>query len=155
MSIIRRATKADIPQLMNLLLQVCQVHHISRPDIFKSGTTKYTEQQLEQLLQDDASPVFVYDEEGVQAYLFVQVQNITDARLLQDRKTLYIDDLCVDERVRGRGIGQQMFTFARDYAQSIGCDAITLNVWEGNNSAWAFYQRLGMHVQKTTMEVRV
>lgn len=155
MSVIRRATQKDIPHLMNLLLQVCQVHYASRPDIFKSGTTKYTEQQLEQLLKDDASPIFVYDKEGVQAYLFAQIQDVRDARLLQDRKTLYIDDLCVEERMRGRGIGQQMFAFARNYAQSIGCDAITLNVWAGNSTAWDFYQHFGMHVQKTTMEVRV
>jgi len=49
--------------------------------------------------------------------------------------------------------GESLYEFVRDYARSIGCYSITLNVWEGNVPASSFYKEMGMHVQKTTMEV--
>ena len=46
-----------------------------------------------------------------------------------------------------------LYEYVRDYAKSIGCHNITLNVWEGNNPAISFYKNMGMQVQKTTMEI--
>ena len=142
--IIRKATVADIPRLMDLLHQVNMVHHHLRPELFKPNTTKYSEQELKTLLSDELMPIFVYDDGEVLGYAFCQITEVKDDRLLQDRKTLYIDDLCVDEAARGKHIGSALFEFVRDYAKSIGCHAITLNVWEGNDSAIRFYQNMGM-----------
>ena len=58
---IRRAQKRDVEGILNLLVQVNMVHHLGRPDLFKGPTTKYSEKELEQLLQDDKRPVFVCD----------------------------------------------------------------------------------------------
>ena len=66
--------------------------------------------------------------------------------------TLYIDDICVDEATRGKHIGKALYEYVRDYAKSIGCYNITLNVWEGNDAAYSFYKHMGMQVQKTGME---
>ena len=93
---IRQASVADIPQLINLLHQVDMVHHRLRPELFKPYTTKYSEQELETLLGDESKPVFVYDDGEVRGYAFCQISVVKDDRLLQDRKTLYLDDLCVD-----------------------------------------------------------
>ena len=152
---IRQANIVDIPRLMDLLHQVNMVHHHLRPDLFKPDTTKYSEQELETLLSDESKPIFVYDDGEVLGYAFCQITEVKDDRLLQDRKTLYIDDLCVDEAARGKHIGKALFDFVRDYAKSIGCHAITLNVWEGNDSAIRFYQNMGMHPQKIGMEIKL
>ena len=153
--IIRKASVADIPRLMDLLHQVNMVHHRLRPELFKPNTTKYDEQELVVLLEDETKPIFVYDDGEVLGYAFCQMSEVKDDRLLQDRKTLYIDDLCVDEAARGKHIGKALFDFVRDYAKSIGCHAITLNVWEGNDSAIHFYQNMGMHPQKIGMEIKL
>ena len=151
---IRRAKKEDIKRIIELLHQVNMVHHVLRPDLFKPHTTKYNEQELEGMLSDDSKPIFVCDEEGmVWGYAFCQVSEVKDHLLLQDIKMLYIDDICVDEAARGRHVGKSLYEHVRAYAQSIGCDHITLNVWEGNIPALRFYQSMGMQVQKTTMEV--
>ena len=139
--------------MIELLHQVNMVHHEIRPDLFKPNTTKYDEQELEVLLNDDSKPIFVYDDGGVLGYAFCQISEIKDNILLQDIKTLYIDDICVDEHARGKHVGKALYEFVRDYAQSIGCNNITLNVWEGNDAAYSFYKHMGMQVQKTTMEV--
>lgn len=152
---IRQASVADIPRLIDLLHQVNMVHHRLRPDLFKPNTTKYNEQELETLLGDESKPIFVYDDGEVLGYAFCQITQVKNERLLQDRKSLYLDDLCVDETARGRHIGSALFEFVRDYAKSIGCHAVTLNVWAGNDAAMQFYQSKGMQPQKTGMEMEL
>ena len=150
--LIRTATKNDIQRIIQLLHQVNMVHHVIRPDLFKPHTTKYCQQELEDLLNDQRKPIFVYDDGEVRGYAFCQITETKDDQLLQDVKTLYIDDICVDEAARGHHVGKALYEHVRDYARSIGCYHITLNVWEGNDAALSFYRSLGMQVQKTTME---
>lgn len=149
---VRKADKGDINALIKLLYQADAVHNGIRPDLFKSDTPKYDVQELEAIISDDSKPIFVYDDGGVVGHAFCQLIEVRNHRLLQDIKTLYIDDICVDEAVRGKHIGKALFEYVRDYAKSIGCYNITLNVWEGNDSASAFYKSMGMKVQKTGME---
>ena len=150
---IRKAHTNDIPRIIELLHQVNMVHHVKRPDLFKPYTTKYNEQELEALLNVSNKPIFVYDDGDVRGYAFCQITEVKNDQLLQDIKTLYIDDICVDETERGKHIGKALYEYVHDYAQSIGCYNITLNVWEGNEPAICFYRNMGMQVQKTTMEV--
>lgn len=151
---IRKANKEDIRGMIALLYQADAVHHGIRPDLFKSNTPKYNEQELETILNDSSKPIFVYEAENrILGHAFCQIIEVKDHRLLQDIKTLYIDDICIDETVRGKHIGTALFEYVRDYAKSIGCYNVTLNVWEGNDSALCFYRKMGMQVQKTGMEV--
>lgn len=150
---IRRANEGDIKRIIELLHQVNMVHHVLRPDLFKPYTTKYSEQELASLLDDESKPIFVYDDGTVLGYAFCQVSEVKNHLLLEDIKTLYIDDICVDEKARGKHIGKSLYEYVRNYAESIGCNNITLNVWEGNDAAYRFYKNMGMQVQKTTMEI--
>ena len=150
---IRKAAKEDILRIIELLHQVNMVHHVIRPDLFKPHTTKYNEQELETMLDDDSKPIFVFDDGMVLGYAFCQITEVRGDQLLEDIKTLYIDDICVDENARGKYIGKALYEYVRDYAKSIGCNNITLNVWEGNEPALRFYRSMGMQVQKTTMEI--
>ncbi len=150
---IRKATTSDIPAIVQLLYQADAVHHGIRPDLFKNNTPKYDEQELAALLsQGNSHPIFVYDDGGIQGHAFCQIIEVRNHRLLQDIKTLYIDDICVDSAVRHSHIGTALYRFVLDYARSIGCYNLTLNVWEGNDSALSFYRSMGMQVQKTGME---
>ena len=150
---IRKATDKDIPQVLELLHQVNMVHYEIRPDLFKPHTTKYSAEELTTLFRDESKPVFLFDNGGVLGYAFCQVSEVKDHLLLQDNKMLYIDDICVDEKARGKHVGKALFDHVKEYAQSIGCHHITLNVWEGNEPALRFYRNMGMQVQKTTMEI--
>ena len=150
---IRKAEKRDIPTIIELLHQVNLVHHVLRPDLFKPNTTKYDEQELEAMLKDDRKPIFVFDNDGVLGYAFCIVTEVKDDKLLQNIKTLYIDDICVGEKARGQHVGKALYEYVRDYAQSIGCNNVTLNVWDVNDAALSFYRNMGMGVQKTTMEI--
>ena len=150
---IRFAQSRDIPGMLNLLQQVGEVHHQIRPDLFRSGAQKYDEAALEALLKNPDRPIFIAQNEGqVAGYAFCILQVTKDDPVLQDRKVLYIDDLCVDEAQRGHGIAGALYQQVCQYARSIGCDAVTLNVWSGNDTAMAFYQKCGLKPQKVGME---
>ncbi len=150
---IRRALAEDLPQINDLLYQVAGVHHSGRPDLFKGGAKKYTDEELLSLLQDDSRPVFVGLMEGkVVCHLFCVISEAKNNHVLHDIKTLYIDDLCVDEGHRGQKIGRQMYAFIKDWAKERGFYNITLNVWSCNPDALHFYEKLGLAPQKIGME---
>lgn len=152
---IRRATEKDIPGLNRLLEQVLMVHHVGRPDLFKSGAKKYTDEELKEILVDDSRPIFVgVDEsEEVMGYAFCIFQQHIGSHILTDIKTLYIDDLCVDETLRGQHIGRQLYDYVVQFAKESGCYNVTLNVWSCNESAMHFYEKCGLKPQKIGMEV--
>ncbi len=150
---IRRAKNADIDRLNVLLYQVQQLHADGRPDIFKNGAKKYTTEELEGIIADDMTPIFVYEEDGmVMGYAFCVYQITLESEQLHARKVLYIDDLCVDESYRRKHIGEKLYHHVLDVAKENGCDSVTLNVWRVNPSAEKFYQRMGMEPLKTMME---
>ena len=168
---IRRATAADIPQIDELLRQVLEVHHAGRPDLFKGGVKKYTDEELKAILANDQTPVFVAvapsandgnDAEHnadspatdqVLGYAFCVFQQHLNSNILTDIKTLYIDDLCVEETLRGEHIGKTLYHAVLDFAREHGCYNVTLNVWSCNESAMKFYRSCGLKEQKVGMEV--
>ena len=152
--IIRFAAEKDIPQMIDLLRQVGEVHHQIRPDLFRAGAQKYDEAALKRLLSDPDRPIIAgVVEDKMVGYAFCILQEIKNDPVLCDRKTLYIDDLCVDETVRGGGVAKAIYQGVLDYARSIGCDAVTLNVWCGNDRAMHFYEKCGFKPQKIGMEL--
>lgn len=151
---IRFAAEKDIPQMIDLLRQVGEVHHQIRPDLFRAGAQKYDEAALKRLLSDPDRPIIAgVVEDKMVGYAFCILQEIKNDPVLCDRKTLYIDDLCVDETVRGGGVAKAIYQGVLDYARSIGCDAVTLNVWCGNDRALHFYEKCGFKPQKIGMEL--
>lgn len=150
---IRKAEEKDIKRIDDLLLQVLRIHHGVRPDIFKPETRKYTDDELKALINDSERPIFVAEINGrVEGYAFCIFQQQIDNNILTDIRTLYIDDLCVDEECRGSGIGKKLYQYVLDYARNAGCYNITLNVWEGNDTAKSFYEAMGLGYQKYVME---
>ncbi|MBQ9168582.1 MAG: GNAT family N-acetyltransferase [Oscillospiraceae bacterium] len=150
---IRFAEVRDIPGMIDLLQQVGEVHHQIRPDLFRSGAQKYDVPALEALLADPNRPILIADIDGkVAGYAFCILQITENDPVLRDRKVLYIDDLCVDEQIRGRGIAGGLYAKVLEYAKERGCDAVTLNVWCGNDGAMKFYEKCGLKPQKIGME---
>ena len=151
--IIRRATEFDMEDLDRLLYEVHKVHSDARPDIFKIGGKKYTDSELRAIIADDKRPIFVAEESGrVLGYAFCIYKQFVDDNSLTDIKTLYIDDLCVDETARGLHIGKRLYEYVLDYASHHGFYNVTLNVWADNTGAVKFYEKLGLRVQKIGME---
>ncbi len=151
---IRRAMISDMPGINKLLNQVLMVHHNGRPDLFKANVKKYTDEELAEIIEDDQKPIFVAvdDSDEVLGYAFCVYQQHINDNILTDVRTLYIDDLCVDEDKRGLHIGTQLYDYVADFAKKNDFYNLTLNVWSCNESAMKFYQACGLVPQKVGME---
>ena len=151
---IRRAMISDMPGINKLLNQVLMVHHNGRPDLFKSNVKKYTDEELAEIIENDKKPIFVAVDESdeVLGYAFCVYQQHINDNILTDVRTLYIDDLCVDENKRGLHIGKQLYDYVVDFARKNDFYNLTLNVWSCNESAMKFYQACGLVPQKVGME---
>lgn len=153
---VRKAQEKDIPAIHKLLIQVCKVHHNGRPDLFKEeGSRKYTDEQLKEMITDESRPILVAvnEDDEVVGYAFCIFQQHINDNILTDIKTLYLDDLCVDEQMRGQHIGRILYQEVLNFASVNGCYNVTLNVWSCNETAMRFYKKCGLRPQKVGMEV--
>lgn len=150
---IRFAQTQDVGGILSLLKQVGSVHHEGRPDIFRRGAQKYGASQVLAMLDSSENPIFVaVENEQILGYCFCQMQRHPQDPVLCDVLSLYIDDLCVDEQCRGKGVGKALYEAVCRYAKMRKCYNITLNVWACNESAMKFYQAMGLLPQKIGME---
>ncbi len=151
---IRRAESKDTGRILELLREVLELHAGIRPDIFISGTTKYTGPELEKIFRDESRPVYVAADENddVLGYAFCQLREQPFSNNMVPFLSMFIDDLCVDARYRGMQIGQQLFEHVKTEARRLGCYEITLNVWAGNDRAEHFYEKMGMKTKERQLE---
>lgn len=152
--IIRRAEKMDTAGVLNLLKQVLELHASIRPDIFVHGTTKYSEDELCEIFvaKNRRSYVAVDDNDNVLGYALCIIKENPQSVNMIPFTTLYIDDLCVDNASRWQHIGKALFEYVKEEAKMLGCYEVTLNVWEGNDGAKVFYEKMGMKPKETQME---
>ena len=151
---IRKAEEKDIPRIIELLGQVLQIHADIRPDIFIPGTTKYTADELKALLKNKENPIYVAVNKAdvCVGYAFCQLREQPFSNNMVPFKSLFIDDLCVDQQERGQHIGESLFNYVKNEAKRLGCYEVTLNVWTGNTSAEKFYEKMGMKTKERQME---
>lgn len=150
---IRFAKAQDVPGIIKLLRQVGRVHHEGRPDLFHGNAQKYSASQVLDMLDKSNAPIFVAVEENkVLGYGFCIMEQYQKHSVMNDRLTLYIDDLCVLEECRGQHIGSAIYQKILEYAKYRGCYNVTLNVWSCNKSAMKFYESMGLKPQKVGME---
>ena len=152
--LIRRAEDKDIDRILELLLQVCNVHADIRPDLFIHDGTKYSREDLHEIIIDDDRPIFVaVEDDNVLGYCFCQYKGPATSKCIKPFSQLFIDDLCVDESERGKKVGRQLFEYVKEEARRLGCYEVSLNVWEGNDAARKFYEKMGMKPKETQMEI--
>lgn len=150
---IRFAEIEDVPAILKLLQQVGSLHNKLRPDIFRVGAQKYSASQVFSMLNKPGAPIFVAeDRKKVVGYCFCNLKKYEKDPVMTDRTELYIDDLCVDEKKRGKHIGAALYEAVCLYARQCGCHSITLNVWSDNTAAMAFYEKCGLKPQKIGLE---
>lgn len=151
--IIRKAKEQDINAINKLLYEVHKVHSDARADLFKAGAKKYTDEELINIIKNEKTPIFVAEKNNeILGYVFCIYQQFINNNNMTDVKTLYIDDLCVDELARGQHIGKMLYDYVIRFARENSFYNVTLNVWADNKNALKFYEKLGLKIQKIGME---
>lgn len=154
---IRRANVNDINAINDMLFQVHEIHAVSRPDIFKMGAKKYSDLELLDIINDDSTPIYVFTDkkDRAQGYIFCIKKEEKENASHNMRKVLYIDDLCVTKKMRGKGVGTLLYNYVKGIAKNEGFDSIELNVYAFNKNAYEFYKALNMTELKIVMEDRL
>jgi ribosomal protein S18 acetylase RimI-like enzyme len=152
---IRDACTSDFDGILNLERQVFQIHLNARPDMIKP-LLPFNQDYFEQCLQDEKKRIYVFEENGsILGYCITIINEYKDNHLYFDHKVLEINDMCVDEKVRGRGIGRQFVDRAKQYAKEVEATRLELMVWSFNRDVRQFYEHLGFSERISRMEMHV
>lgn len=150
---IRFAKPEDTLAILALLEQIGRVHYNIRPDMFQPAAQKYGASQVLARLANPQTPTFVAVEgDKVVGYSFCELKDFQKHPVMSDHKEMFLEDLCVAEDARRKGVGKALYAYVRDYARQVGCHNLTLHVWRDNAGAVAFYEAMGMMPQRYVME---
>lgn len=153
---IRFAKKEDLEQINELRKQVNDLHVKGKPEIFKPGFSDELREYIYDIFRDAQKKIIVCVSDGNICALAVLHHIIRpETPYMFERDYLDIDEFCVDEAFRRRGIGARMIDFIRDFAKSEGFERIELNMWEFNQDALAFYEAVGFSTCRRYMEMKL
>mgnify|MGYP002545505462 CR=1 FL=1 len=144
-------TKKDIKAFLDFPLELYKNCEYFVPPLYGDEKKMFSKNFV---YNDTCESVFFLAESDgkILGYAFCIHKQFINDNNMTDVKTLYIDDLCVDENERGKHIGKTLYDFVVSYAKKNGYYNVTLNVWADNKKAVGFYEKIGLQVQKIGME---
>ncbi len=154
MQSIREIQPSDEPVFAELLRQVHQLHVDARPDVYRAFDPNIAREAFQELPEQGKGFTLLAEEDGEPAgFCAVIYKAPLEHPLVRPRRVAVLDDICVDQRFQGRGIGRLLLEEARKRAASDGMDCLELMVWDFNQRAIRFYERAGMRPRSYTMEL--
>jgi len=132
-TMIRPCRQEDISELSRLY------HQLQPTD---STTLEELTSSLAAITEYPGCGVFVAEVDGRVAgvYTLYMLPNMTR----NGRPVAILENIVVDEALRGHGIGRAMLEFARGQAQARGCYKLSLTSNAVRTEAHEFYRRCGM-----------
>jgi ribosomal protein S18 acetylase RimI-like enzyme len=143
--LIREAVPSDLDGVFAVFTLADKLHRDAHPEVFrKPENPDDVKDYLLSAIQEIEAVVFVAEvqEEIVGAILAWQRQS-AEISLLVKQIYLSVENLVVAENWRGQGIGQALMAQVHCWAQEQKIKYIQLTVWEFNQGAIAFYEKLG------------
>ena len=147
---IRNMRLEDYREVDRLMAQVHKLHVEGRPDLYIDVEHIYSMELFQEMVEnEDMISVLAEEDDAVVGICFVSMRAKT---CMVKRRTAYMEDLCVDEACRGKGIGRKLFEYVKKRAKEMGAERMDLMVWNFNESALKFYEEMGMKPQRYIME---
>ena len=149
---IRAAIRDDFHDIHRLLMEVHQLHHKNRPDVYRDGDPMTKEDFLD-VLENQRAFLLIAEIDGtVAGYCTVTIRDPRENPLLVPHRVAYMEELCVDMKYRRRKIGERLMKAAEDEARKKGAEKMELMVWAFNNAAVEFYRKMEMSTRCCIME---
>ena len=150
---LQLARPEDRPSINQIAVQVHSLHVQWRPDIYKMEDELWPQQRFDDAVAD--RQLFCAKmEDRVVGYVLLKVRSYAAVGHVQ-RKVLMIDEICVDEDLRNKGIGTEMMLDVRAIARAFGCTDLQLGVYPQNKEAIAFYQKCGFRIRSIDMQLHL
>ena len=152
--VIRTANVMDIDKILLLENQVFDLHIKARPDMFKKNPLSHD--YIKDIIDGNKGKIFVAeDDKEIIGYCIIFIREVKNHYVMHDMINIKIDDLCVDEKYRQKGIGRKLFEAVKMFAKEKNAKFIELTVWELNKNAKEFYKHLGMKTRINNIELEV
>lgn len=151
---IRPAVLEDCARIRPLQQEIADLHHESRPDLFKSEARFFTEEDFAERLNNPKHTVLIAETSDgtVVGYAFGWIKMCRNHSTYHDFDLFYIDDICVLKAYQRNGIGRRLFDCCKSIAKESNCKLVELGVWAFNTGAIAFYRSCGMFERIYRME---
>jgi len=154
--LIRDMKKEDYRSVLELYRQAYALHLENRSDVFARTEPPLTEEAYSGLLADQSAVALIAEADGVAVGICAaKIREPSGNPVLLPRKIALIEDLCVREDCRRRGVGGALYEEAAARAKARGAHSLELHVWAFNGDAVGFYERMGMRVRSHVMERRL
>lgn len=148
--IIRDMTVKDFEGVNELMKEVHAIHVENRPDLYIDLEEPCSKKQFEEdVNNENIISILAEEENQILGICFVSFREKT---CMVEKRTAYMDDLCVGNKYRKQGIGTKLFYYAQEQAKRMGAERLDLMVWGFNEAAYHFYDKLDMNVQRYIME---
>lgn len=151
--IIETPNLNDLNQINKLAKQVHDIHVKWRPDLFKKVEEVISKEQLEELIAN--KEIFVAKlENRIVGYVTIKIVEKTNPSM-RYRVQISIEAICVNENVRGKGIGTKLLEYVREYGKQNGCTDMYLTVNEENENAINLYEKFGFRVKSIAYSMEI
>jgi ribosomal protein S18 acetylase RimI-like enzyme len=143
--IVRPARATDYDELCRLMEQVDALHREHLPHLFQKPAGPVRDRDyITDLSQDEHVGLFVAEGcVGLLGFVHVLIRHTPPIPLFVDRRFAIIDNLGVDANCQRIGVGRALMEQAQDWAIRKGAESVELNVYEFNDPAITFYEKLG------------
>ncbi|NPA43325.1 MAG: GNAT family N-acetyltransferase [Chlorobi bacterium] len=129
---IRPATEADFPAILGLIKELAEFEKAPEKVRNSVEQMKAEKDYFEALVaeKDDGEII------GMALYFYAYYTWVG--------KSMYLDDLYVKEKYRGRGVGKALLNRVIDTARKNNCKRLRWQVLEWNTPAIEFYKKMGV-----------
>ena len=86
---------------------------------------------------------------------FSNIKEISNNKIMKDRKFLHIENICIGKKHQKKGIGKKLYNQIIQLAKEKNIKNIELMVWEFNENAIKFYKNLGMSIKNLKFEQKI
>lgn len=153
--VIRKAEANDFQGIHKLIMQVHKLHVIERKDIYKDVDSINFDEFKTELSNSNNVYLVAELENEIVGICFSQIKEISNNKIMNDRKILHIENICVDENYQKRGIGKKLYKEIVQIAKERNINSVELMVWGFNKNAIKFYENLGMSVKNLRFEEKI
>jgi diamine N-acetyltransferase len=142
---VRKATAEDYNSLCELFDEGDVLHRDHLPHIFQKPSSAAREQDYYLGLVADENVALLVAEAGEKLVGFVHaiVRETPAFPVFVPRRYAIVDSIVVKSGFQNQGIGKILMGKVQEWAIASGATSIELNVYEFNETAISFYERLG------------
>lgn len=150
---LQLARESDWEAIKRLSVQIHDLHAAWRPDLYFHCDEPYPR---ENFLEDIRNRMVYTAKFGgvVAGYVILSILQKGGPGTVE-YKAMRLDSICVDEAVRGQGIGKVMVSDVRALARAFGCREVILSVHPENDLAVGFYQKCGFRIRTINMDMKI